>query len=96
MPMFQVCRTITYDYTYEVEAKDEDEAIDFACDDVEGKYSSAVSLTHCEQIDSEFYDVDRIINHTEVRNTIIRAMWEGLKYTELSYKKRRTIISTKL
>ena len=30
MPMFQVCRTITYDYTYEIEASDEDEAIDFA------------------------------------------------------------------
>ena len=44
----------------EVKAKNEDEAIDFACDDVEGKYSSAVSLTHCEQIDSEFTDVDRI------------------------------------
>lgn len=60
MPMFQVCRTITYDYTYEIEAKDEDEAIDFAYDDVEGKYSSAVSLTDCEEIDSEITDVDRI------------------------------------
>ena len=60
MPMFQVCRTITYDYTYEIEAKDEDEAIDFAYDDVEGKYSSAVNLTHCEEIDSEITDVDRI------------------------------------
>ena len=33
MPLFQVCRTITYDYTYEVEAKDEDEAIDFTFED---------------------------------------------------------------
>ena len=60
MPMFQVCRTMTYDYTYEVEASDEDEAVDFAFDDVEGKYSSAVSLTHCELVDSEVTDVDRI------------------------------------
>ena len=60
MTVFQVCRTITYDYTYEVEAKDEDEAIDFAIDDVEGKYSSAVNLTNCEEIDSEVTHVDRI------------------------------------
>jgi len=60
MPMFQVCRTITFDYTYEIEANDEDEAIDFAFDDQEGKYSSAVSLTHCEQVDSEVTHVGRI------------------------------------
>jgi len=59
MPMFEVCRTITYDYTYEVEANDEDEAVDFVLDDQEGKYSSAVSLLHREQVDSEVTDVDR-------------------------------------
>jgi len=60
MPLFQVCRYITYDYTYEVEANDENEAVDFAFDDVEGKYSSAVSLTHCEQVDSEVTSVEKI------------------------------------
>ena len=44
---------------------------------------------------NEFYDVDRLINHTEVRNTIIRAFWEGLKYTDFPYKKRRKIICKK-
>ena len=44
---------------------------------------------------NEFYDVDRLVNHTEIRNTIIRAFWEGLKYTELPYKKRRRIICKK-
>ena len=33
---------------------------DFAFDDVEGKYSSAVSLTHCEQVDSEVTSVEKI------------------------------------
>jgi len=60
MTVFQVCRTITYNYTYEVEAKDEDEAIDFAIDDVDGGYSSAVNLTSCQQVDSEIIDVERI------------------------------------
>ena len=44
---------------------------------------------------NQFYDVDRLINHTEIRNTIIRAFWEGLKYTDYSYKKRRRIICRK-
>ena len=44
---------------------------------------------------NEFYDVDKLINHTEIRNTIIRSFWEGLKYTQLSYKKRRSIICKK-
>ena len=44
---------------------------------------------------NEFYDVDRLVNHTEIRNTIIRSFWEGLKYTDLSYKKRRRIICKK-
>ena len=44
---------------------------------------------------NEFYDVDRLVNHTEIRNTIIRAFWEGLKYTTFSYKKRRRIICKK-
>ena len=37
---------------------------------------------------NEFYDVDRLINHTEVRNTIIRAFWEGLTYSNQSYNQR--------
>jgi hypothetical protein len=37
---------------------------------------------------NQFYDVDRLINHTEVRNTIIRAFWEGLRHTDYSYKKK--------
>jgi len=44
---------------------------------------------------NQFYDVDKLVNHTEIRNTIIRSFWEGLKYTDLSYKKRRTIICRK-
>ena len=60
MPMFQVCRTMTYDYTYEVEANDEDEAIDFAIDDVDGESSSAVNLTSYQQVDSEITDVERL------------------------------------
>ena len=60
MPLFQVCRTITYNYTYDVEAKDEDEAIDFAIDDVDGEYSSAVNLTSCQQVDSEITDAEKI------------------------------------
>lgn len=60
MSLFQVCRTITYNYTYEVEANDEDEAIDFAIDDVDGEYSSAVNLTSCQQVDSEITDAERL------------------------------------
>ena len=37
---------------------------------------------------NEFYDVDILVNHTQIRNTIIRAYWEGLKYSNLSYSKR--------
>ena len=44
---------------------------------------------------NQFYDVDKLVNHTEIRNTIIRSFWEGLKYTDLSYKKRRRIICKK-
>ena len=40
----------------------------------------------------EFYSNAKLVNHTEIRNTIIRAFWEGLKYSELSYIKRRKII----
>ena len=43
----------------------------------------------------EFYSETRIINQTEIRNTIIRAFWEGLKYTTLPYKERRKIICKK-
>ena len=60
MSLFQVCRTITYNYTYEVEANDEDEAIDFATDDEDGEYSSAVNLTSCQQVDSEITDAERL------------------------------------
>ena len=44
---------------------------------------------------NEFYDVDRLVNHTEIRNTIIRSFWEGLKYTDYSYKKRTKIVCKK-
>ena len=41
---------------------------------------------------NDFYESNRFVNHTEIRNTVIRSIWEGLKYTELSYKKRTEII----
>ena len=44
---------------------------------------------------NEFYDVDRLLSHTEIRNTIIRSFWEGLIYTDFPYKKRRRIICKK-
>ena len=44
---------------------------------------------------NQFYDVDKLVNHTEIRNTIIRSFWEGLKYTNHSYKKRMNIICKK-
>tara|TARA_Y100000593_G_C4151398_1_gene257252 strand:+ start:440 stop:649 length:210 start_codon:yes stop_codon:yes gene_type:complete len=33
----------------------------------------------------EFYNIKRLLNHTEIRNTIIRAYWEGLKHSDLKY-----------
>lgn len=33
----------------------------------------------------EFYNMDRLLNHTEIRNTIIRAYWEGLKHSDKKY-----------
>ena len=44
---------------------------------------------------NQFYDVDKLVNHTEIRNTIIRSFWEGLKYTDYSYKKRMDIVCKK-
>ena len=44
---------------------------------------------------NEFYDVDTLVNHTQIRNTIIRAFWEGLQYTKLSYKARKKIVCKK-
>ncbi|QDP59692.1 MAG: hypothetical protein Unbinned2990contig1001_12 [Prokaryotic dsDNA virus sp.] len=44
---------------------------------------------------NEFYDVDILVNHTQIRNTIIRAFWEGLKYTKLSYRQRMKIVCKK-
>ncbi len=29
--------------------------------------------------------MDRLLNHTEIRNTIIRAYWEGLKHSDKKY-----------
>ena len=43
--------------------------------------------------DTEFYDVDRLVNKTEIRNTIIRAFWEGLKYTDCTYEKKLDIVA---
>ena len=43
----------------------------------------------------EFYDPAKIVNFTEVRNTIIRSFWEGLKYSNLPYKDRRNIVCKK-
>ena len=44
---------------------------------------------------NQFYDVDKLINHTEIRNTIIRAFWEGLKYTQYSYDTRIKFVCKK-
>ena len=44
---------------------------------------------------NEFYDVDILVNHTQIRNTIIRAFWEGLKYTKMPYSKRMKIVCKK-
>ena len=44
---------------------------------------------------NQFYDVDKLINHTEIRNTIIRSFWEGLKHTQYSYNKRLKIVCKK-
>tara|TARA_Y100001938_G_scaffold118447_1_gene163726 strand:- start:372 stop:581 length:210 start_codon:yes stop_codon:yes gene_type:complete len=33
----------------------------------------------------EFYNIKRLLNHTELRNTIIRAYWEGLKHSDMKY-----------
>ena len=43
--------------------------------------------------EQDFYDVDRLINKTEIRNTIIRAFWEGLKYSNLTYEKKLGIVA---
>ena len=33
----------------------------------------------------ELYNIKRLLNHTEIRNTIIRAYWEGLAHSNLKY-----------
>ena len=44
---------------------------------------------------NQFYDVDKLINHFEIRNTIIRSFWEGLKYSNFSYKHRMRVVCKK-
>ena len=47
MPLYRIGKRRTFDYHYEVEAKDEKEGLDLIDEDVEGTHTSAVSLTHC-------------------------------------------------
>ena len=42
----------------------------------------------------EFYNIDRLINKTEIRNTIIRAFWEGLKYSNHNYERKINIVAS--
>ena len=44
--------------------------------------------------DDDFYSIDKLINRTELRNTIIRSFWEGLKYSDHSYEKKKEIVCT--
>ena len=39
----------------------------------------------------EFYNIKRLLNHTEIRNTIIRAYWEGLAHSNLKYGEKEEI-----
>ena len=43
--------------------------------------------------DDDFASIEKMINRTELRNTIIRAFWEGLKYSDLTYEKKKRIES---
>ena len=43
--------------------------------------------------DDDFASIEKMINRTELRNTIIRAFWEGLKYSDLTYDKKKRIVS---
>ena len=43
--------------------------------------------------DREFYCINKLVNQIEIRNTIIRAFWEGLKYSEHSYKEKKNIVA---
>ena len=42
--------------------------------------------------DDDFCSVEKLVNRIELRNTIIRAFWEGLKYTDFTYEKKKRII----
>ena len=44
----------------------------------------------------EFYNIKRLLNHTELRNTIIRAYWEGLKHSDMKYGEMVEICSNEI
>ena len=41
---------------------------------------------------AEFITIDKLINKTELRNSQIRYFWEGLKHSNLPFKKRKQIV----
>ena len=43
-------------------------------------------------IQQDFINIDKLVNKTELRNSQIRYFWEGLRYSNLSYKKRKQIV----
>jgi hypothetical protein len=59
MPLYRIGKRRTFDYHYEVEAKDEKEGLDLIDEDVEGTHTSAVSLTHCVPINNETTYVEK-------------------------------------
>ena len=43
-------------------------------------------------IQQDFINIDKLINKTELRNSQIRYFWEGLRYSDLSYKDKKKIV----
>lgn len=43
--------------------------------------------------EDDFYNLDKLINKTEIRNIIIRAYWEGLKHSSYTYEGKINIVS---
>ncbi len=54
-----------------------------------------MSTKKADIADPEFDDAERIINSLYLRNYKIRCFWEGLKYTDFNFAKRRQIIVDK-
>tara|TARA_R110001599_G_scaffold314849_1_gene523307 strand:+ start:2849 stop:3049 length:201 start_codon:yes stop_codon:yes gene_type:complete len=63
MPLYRIGVVRTFDYQYEVDAKDKEEGVALVDEDVEGKHTSAVSLTHCVPITSETTYVEKENNN---------------------------------